>query len=172
MKKGEPAYRAIVQSFGESVLDAGGEIDRPLLGSIVYNNEKKKRLLESIVHVEVKRKAYQITDDALSNAVPFVVWDAPLLVEANMHKMCDAVILLTAPFEVKLSRIVTRDNISGGQAALRLRNQRNEAKLLDILKRDILPHRVFVINNDAGLNKLREGISHVLRSLGIPGSWV
>jgi dephospho-CoA kinase len=168
MKRGEPAYGSIARLFGESVLGPDGEINRKLLGTIVYHDAKKKGLLESIIHVEVKRKTDQITNDALSNAAPFVVWDAPLLIEAGMHKMCDAVILLTAPFEVKLSRIVTRDNISGNQAALRLHNQRDEAKLLDILKRDIAPQRIFIIDNDAGLGKLHEGISRVLRSLDLP----
>jgi dephospho-CoA kinase len=167
MKKGQPAYEAIVLTFGGSILDAGGEIDRKVLGAVVYNDREKKHLLESIVHSEVRLKADRATNGAFSNGYLFVVWDAPLLIEAGMHKMCDAVILLTAPLNVKANRIIARDDISADLAELRLRNQHDETTLLEILKLDIAPQQIFIINNDAGLDALRENIARVLDSLNL-----
>ena len=90
MKKGQSAFDKILQSFGNDILAADGEIDRIALGKIVFGNEENRGKINEIVHPEVKKyiedkiKSIQANDkDAL------IVVEAALLIEGGYKKLCD-----------------------------------------------------------------------------------
>ncbi|MCR5082034.1 MAG: dephospho-CoA kinase [Parasporobacterium sp.] len=90
MKKGESAFDKILQSFGDDILAADGEIDRIALGKIVFGNEENRGKINEIVHPEVKKyiedkiKSIQANDkDAL------IVVEAALLIEGGYKNVCD-----------------------------------------------------------------------------------
>ncbi|MDR2650054.1 MAG: dephospho-CoA kinase [Clostridiales bacterium] len=153
VERGQPAYIEISNMFGESVLAPDGSIDRVELGRVVFRDTVKRKALERIVHARVKSQFERLSAEA-QNDYPFIVWDAPLLVEAGMHKRCVLVLLVTAPFEAKLSRIMSRDGITEERARLRLSSQPPEIWLYKKLIADIGEINVKIIENTGGAGDL------------------
>ncbi|MGD8343837.1 MAG: dephospho-CoA kinase [Desulfobacterales bacterium] len=124
VKKGLPAYRQIVARFGTEVLLPDGEINRNLLGNMIFNDHRKKQLLNSIVHPhvneEVNRQLKQI-QKTHPNAV--IVLDVPLLIETGMHDDLSEIIVVYTPQDIQIQRLMQRDHISGADALARVRSQ-------------------------------------------------
>jgi len=156
MKKGQPAYNEILAVFGDSILDDDGEISRPTLGKLVFENKEKLLQLEGIIHPRVIAKTVELISDAEKiGAYKFAVIDAPLLIEAGMHKMCHSCWLITADQATRLKRIMARDNISEEIAKKRLTSRKGDEALK--------PHADIIIeNNGNDLNELRKKVSEVL----------
>ncbi len=124
VKKGLPAYREIVENFGEIVLLSNGEINRSVLGDLIFNDPRKKQLLNRIVHPHVRRETNRRLKD-MENSSPdtIAVLDIPLLFEAEMHKDLSEVIVVYAPEHIQIKRLMKRDNISEADAVARVRSQ-------------------------------------------------
>lgn len=124
VKKGLPAYREIVAQFGTEVLLPDGEINRNMLGDIIFKDPHKKQLLNRIVHPhvneEVNRQIKQ-TQKTHPNAV--VVLDVPLLIEAGMHNNLSEIIVVYAPQDIQIQRLMQRDRISEADALARVQSQ-------------------------------------------------
>ncbi|MGD8992879.1 MAG: dephospho-CoA kinase [Desulfobacterales bacterium] len=124
VKKGLPAYREIVHRFGSEILLPNGEINRTLLGDIIFNDHQKKQLLNSIVHPhvseEVNRQVKQI-QKSHPNAV--IVLDIPLLIETGMHDDLSEIIVVYTPQDIQIQRLMQRDNISEADALARVQSQ-------------------------------------------------
>ncbi|HEY7755270.1 MAG TPA: dephospho-CoA kinase [Actinomycetota bacterium] len=105
VEPGSPGHDAVVQRFGANVLLPGGELDREALASVVFADPAARRDLEAIVHPEVRRlfaegcEAYRDTDR-------IVVFSAPLLVESGMHSAFDVLVLVSAPVETQMERLL------------------------------------------------------------------
>jgi dephospho-CoA kinase len=124
VKKGLPAYREIVENFGETVLLSNGEINRSVLGDLIFNDPRKKQLLNRIVHPHVRRETNrQLKDMENSSPDTIAVLDIPLLFEAEMHKDLSEVIVVYAPEHIQVKRLMKRDNISEADAVARVRSQ-------------------------------------------------
>lgn len=124
VKKGKPAWEKIVEHFGKSVLLPDGEINRILLGDIVFKDARQKHILNSIVHPEVfQEMSRQI--DAASAARPgeVIILDVPLLIESGMHTTMADVILVYTPEEVQIERLMARDNLNEQDALARIHSQ-------------------------------------------------
>jgi dephospho-CoA kinase len=124
VKKGLPAYREIVKAFGEKVLQPDGEINRSVLGDIIFHDPQKKQLLNSIVHPHVREETNrQLKHIEKTDPNTMVILDIPLLIEANMHKDLSEVIVVYAPEHIQIRRLMQRDNISEAEAMARVRSQ-------------------------------------------------
>jgi len=124
VKKGLPAYREILDNFGESILLPDGEINRSVLGNIIFTDPHRKQLLNRIVHPHVGREMDRRLS-ALENRSPdaIIVLDIPLLFEAEMHKNLSNVIVVYAPAHIQIERLMKRDNISKADAVARVQSQ-------------------------------------------------
>ncbi len=123
IKKGKDAYTEIVGAFGEGILLPSGEIDRKVLGGIVFSDTDKLAMLNNITHKRISEaieKQIALCDNKVT------VLEAAVLFESGMNKICDYVIAVTAPFEERIRRICERDGITAEKAALRLRSQQND----------------------------------------------
>ncbi|XP_016327489.1 dephospho-CoA kinase domain-containing protein-like [Sinocyclocheilus anshuiensis] len=76
-----PAYRLIVQHFGQEILLDNGEIDRQKLGQIIFSSPKKRRLLNSITHPEIHKEMFKQILLYFIKGYRYVVLDVPLLFE-------------------------------------------------------------------------------------------
>ncbi len=102
--RGTPGLAAVVEAFGPEMLTGDGELDRPRMGALVFGDEAKRRVLEGIVHPLVfERYAEQ---EAAAPAGAIVVHDIPLLVESGRAAEFDAVIVVDAPEELQIERMV------------------------------------------------------------------
>jgi len=124
VKKGLPAYRKIVRHFGENVLLPDGEINRSLLGDIIFNDPQKKNLLNSIVHPHVREEQNrQLKHIQKNNPNTIVILDIPLLIESQMVQDLSEVIVVYAPEHIQVKRLIKRDHISQADALARIRSQ-------------------------------------------------
>jgi dephospho-CoA kinase len=124
VKKGLPAYQEIIDAFDENILLPDGEIDRSLLGDIIFNDPEKKQRLNSIVHPHVRKETnLQLKHIEKTQPNTIVILDIPLLLEAQMHKNLSEVIVVYAPEHTQIKRLMQRDGISKADALARVRSQ-------------------------------------------------
>ncbi|MBQ8210763.1 MAG: threonylcarbamoyl-AMP synthase [Clostridia bacterium] len=124
--KGAPHLKVLAAHFGEDIITADGELDRKLLASRAFKDKASQELLNSLTHPEIIRISMERCIDALENGATAAVIDAPLLFECGADKLCNTVIAVTAPKEIRLQRIMQRDNISEEQALARMSVQHDD----------------------------------------------
>jgi len=101
---GTPALAAIVERFGRDVLLPDGALDRPALGAVVFDDEDARRDLEAITHPAIGALAWERDAAAAPGAV--IVHDHPLLVETGLAELMDVVVVVDAPADVRIDRLV------------------------------------------------------------------
>ncbi len=106
----------IVDIFGCDVLAANGALDRKRLGVIVFSDPGKRKLLEEIIHPEIRHLAKERIAAAAAEGQSIVFYMAPLLIEAGATDLVDEIWVVTASPEVQLERVMIRDCISREQA--------------------------------------------------------
>lgn len=122
VEPGTSGHDAAVERFGADVLGPGGELDREALAAVVFADPAARRDLEAIVHPEVRRRfvegsaPYRDTDRV-------VVFSAPLLVETGMHTAFEVVVVVAAPVDVQVERLLRDRGMSEEQARARIAAQ-------------------------------------------------
>ncbi|CAA9348120.1 MAG: Dephospho-CoA kinase [uncultured Gemmatimonadetes bacterium] len=106
VEPGTPAHAAIAAEWGTWVLEEGGGLDRAALRQIVFADPDARARLESIVHPAVAALRDDHFRDAADRGEPLVVADVPLLFEVGMADEFDVVVLVDAPEETRLMRLV------------------------------------------------------------------
>lgn len=92
-----PVWKAIVQTFGETVLNADQTIARDRLGAIIFADPEKQTRLEAIIHPKVRRRAFEEIKKLEARGMEAVLIEIPLLFEAGWDKEVkwDAIIVVT-----------------------------------------------------------------------------
>jgi dephospho-CoA kinase len=103
---GSPAYRAIVDRWGEEVIAADGSLDRASLRQRVFAESEELDALNAIVHPEVARLRDELIADARSRGDTIVVCDIPLLFERKLVDEFDRIVLVDAPRPMRLERLM------------------------------------------------------------------
>jgi dephospho-CoA kinase len=122
VEPGTPGHEAVVARFGAGVIAPGGEIDREALASVVFADPEARRDLEGIVHPEVRRLFAEASDD-YRDTDRVVVLSAPLLVETGMHTAFEVLVVVSAPVETQVERLVRERGMSEEQARARIAAQ-------------------------------------------------
>lgn len=117
------AYRKIVASFGEQILNDDKTINRAGLGEIIFNDSEKRTMLNEIVHPAVRNEMRRQADLYQRSGESLVVMDIPLLFESNLTHMVDRTWLVYAAPELQLQRLINRDHFSEKQALSRIHSQ-------------------------------------------------
>ncbi|OCA91354.1 dephospho-CoA kinase [Bacillus sp. FJAT-27225] len=154
VEPGEPAYEKIATSFGEGILLPDGRLDRPALGAIVFNDEEKRLLLNSIVHPEVRKRMIAKKEAAINAGASTVILDIPLLFESKLEYMADKTIVVFVDPEVQLERLMERNAFSQKEAEVRIGSQmplQEKAKRADA-----------VIDNNGGLDETKRQLLDIL----------
>ena len=120
MRRGSPLYDKIAIEFGRYVLDEDLEIDRGKLGEIVFCAPPALAHLESITHPTIKEATRRLVANARADVVAI---EAIKLIESSMADDCDAVWVVTASEDAQLDRLMSKRNMSGPQAMLRIESQ-------------------------------------------------
>lgn len=121
LDKDEPGYKKVVEHFGPSVLAESLEIDRKKLGQIIFNNEDERKVLNDIVHPEVRRMMNEEQSVLLEKKHVFL--DIPLLFENGLDKNCDITITVFVDSDVQLTRLMARNQLSKEDALSRINSQ-------------------------------------------------
>ena len=123
VEPGEEAYQKIVEHFGKEILLANGEIDRKKLGDLVFQNEEKRLLLNSIVHPAVRKKMNDEKELAIFRGEKVVFLDIPLLYESNLTYMVDKVLVVYVDQTTQLERLMNRNHLTKEEALARITSQ-------------------------------------------------
>lgn len=102
---GTRGYVAVTELFGSDVLLPGGQIDRPALARRVFANDIERRELEAVLHPEIFRM-FEERIEPFRSTDRVVVFDAPLLIESGYDQQCDMVVLVEAPEEIRVRRVI------------------------------------------------------------------
>lgn len=145
----------IKEKFGESVFLEDGTLNRKALAEKIYNSKEDLEVLNGLTFKYVVEEIKFRIEESKSE---IIVLDAPLLFESGLNENCTAVIGLTAPFELKVERIVKRDGISEETAYSRINIQAKDEFYLN--KADV------VIEND-NQDELEDKLKEALRILNI-----
>jgi dephospho-CoA kinase len=150
---GTPAYRAIAERWGTSVLAADGGIDRTALRRIVFSDTAQLEQLNSIVHPEVERLRTALVEQARQRGDRLVVCDIPLLFERHMTGDFDRIVLVDAPRPVRLERLVRERGLRETEAMDMI-----VAQMPAELKRARADH---IIDNDGTITQLDQRVTEV-----------
>ena len=113
---GSPSLVRIAGVFGDDVIAADGTLDRKRLGTLVFSDPGKRRLLEEILHPEIRRLGEERIALEIVSGHHLLVYMAPLLIEAGAADRVDEIWVVTVRPEVQLERLMARDCICREEA--------------------------------------------------------
>jgi dephospho-CoA kinase len=119
----QPAWEAIVHSFGRGVLAASGSIDRKKLADIIFAEPEKREVLNKLTHPAVRTLLREELAHARKQGVGIVLVEVPLLYEAGFDCEVDCVIVVKTTEKTQLSRLLNREGLSEEAARLRIEAQ-------------------------------------------------
>lgn len=155
---GKPAWKEIVKTFGKGVLDPDRTLNRQALGAIIFRYPAKRQALERIIHPRVAREQRRLTKQAArNNPNAVVIYDVPLLFEADIDKRVDKSIVVTADRETQIARLKKRNDFSRAEAIRRIKSQMPLAK-----KRQ---RADYVLNGTIEKNRLSRLVAKTFRQL-------
>ncbi|MFE4241337.1 dephospho-CoA kinase [Peribacillus butanolivorans] len=154
VEPGEEAYHQVVKAFGEDILLVDGNIDRVKLGSIIFHNQEKRLLLNSIVHPAVRKWMRLKTEKALAAGEETVFMDIPLLFESKLTFMVEKTLLVYVDERVQLERLMNRNGLSETDALARIHSQ------MPLADKKVLADAV--IDNNGNLEETKKQVKTVL----------
>lgn len=157
---GGTALPAIRETFGDSVFNADGTLNRPALSAVVFADQSSIEKLNAIIHPLVRQQMEKQLVSCRKQGAKVVVLDVPLLFEAGMQHMGDVVVCVVAPQEVQIARMASRNGYSREEALSRIRNQMpvsEKARLSDM-----------VIDTDRPLDELRQTVEMLYQGWADP----
>ena len=129
LQPGSPVLAQLAARFGGDILRGDGVLDRRLLADRAFATSEGKAALDAITHPAIVRRIEAARQAALQAGSPLFVIDGAVLVGSVIDGIWDRLIVVTAPYEVSLERIVARDGIRPEMARRRLDAQLPEAAL-------------------------------------------
>ena len=148
---------ALAAAFGKAILQADGRLDRAALAAIVFSDKQALQTLNGIVHPHVKNERDRLLSELKAAGSEVIVHDIPLLYENGLEAEMDRVVVVDAPLETRLRRVMLRSGIDREEA---LRRDANQMPLEQKTAR--ADH---VIDNSGGLEQLRPQVEELWRSL-------
>lgn len=145
--------RQIVELFGQEAYQKDGSLNRKHIADIVFNNKAQLARLNAAVHPAVGRDANAWHD---AQNAPYTLREAALLFEAGSFRQMDKVITVTAPEEVRIARVMKRDQTTEEAVRARMDKQMPEAEKVE--------RADFVIHND-GKHSLISQVLDIHRQL-------
>jgi dephospho-CoA kinase len=155
VEPGSETLKKIAEAFGEEVLTENGELDRKKLGSIIFNDEEKRQLLNSIIHPAIRKEMLRQRDEYLEKGEKTVIMDIPLLFESKLQHFVDKILVVSVSEDVQLERLMKRNQLTEEEAKARIQSQ--------------LPLSVkeqgadAVINNNGSIEETRKQLEQILK---------
>ena len=151
--KNEPLYEAFkdYDFFKED-----GEFSRYKVGQYVFEHKEAGKLLTSIMHPQIAEKIKEFFEQNKNEDMVFV--GIPLLFEAKMENLFDKIIFVYADDDIRLERLLKRNNYTIEHAKQRMNAQ--------IPQNEKVKKSDYVINNNGDLEKLRQAVEGCLKAIG------
>jgi dephospho-CoA kinase len=155
---GKPAWKKIVNHFGERILQPDKKIDRVKLGNIVFADKEKLIELNNIVHPLVYQEWHSRLEKICKKEKHAIVLsDIPLLFEGNMQQLFDLTILVLVAPEEQISRLIMRNGVIKEEAEKRLKSQMPISEKIELAN--------IVIDNEGSISETEKRVGQVWKEL-------
>ena len=119
--------RQLVYAFGKSILAPDGSLNRRALAMKAFSSRENTQTLNDITHPQIFLRTLKLCREYIDRGERKIIFDAPVLFESNSDLMCDAVVSVTAPKEVRISRLMQRDRLPREEIERRISAQKDNA---------------------------------------------
>lgn len=156
MNNDEKLKEQLKTTFGSLVYDATGKLDRAYLADIVFNDKSKLDILNGIVHPAVFEDGAKWQAEQQAMGHRYTLKEAALLFETGSYLTLDKIIVVSAPEDLRIQRVMARDNISREEVLARINKQMPQAekeKMADFV----------IVNTD--MDSLYEQVEKIHKSL-------
>jgi dephospho-CoA kinase len=153
----QDAWKEIVTTFGSDILLGDKTLDRRKLRKIVFDNPEARKKLEAIIHPRVRALAESKISELAAAGSSIIVYEVPLLFEAQIHLWLRPVILVACDVGTQKKRLLDRDHLTDPEAQQHLDAQmslEDKRKLAD-----------YVIENNDNLEELEQQVRAVLQKI-------
>jgi dephospho-CoA kinase len=158
VEPGKPAYLDIVAFFGEQVLAEDKTLDREKLREIVFRDMEKRKKLESFIHPRIREVFLdQVEQLSQGNKRVIIQVAIPLLIETQMQALFDHLLMVYAPDEEQLKRLIRRDHLSEELALKIIRSQMSVEEKKGYCD--------LVVDNSGSLEDTRKQVEAIWQSL-------
>ncbi|WP_053269952.1 dephospho-CoA kinase [Pseudomonas chlororaphis] len=150
VEPGRPALARIAEHFGDSVLQADGQLDRAALRKLIFEVPQQRLWLEALLHPLI---ADEIAAHLARAESPYAILVSPLLIESGQYAMTQRILVIDVPQQLQIERTLQRDRISEQQIQAILKAQAT--------REDRLSHADDVLVNDHDLAWLHSEVERL-----------
>ncbi len=154
VERGSAVLKEIERHFGREVILPDGSLNRKRLREIIISDKEKRELLNSITHPAIIERENKLVENANSK---LIIVDAALLIESGSYKRFKEIILVYAPFEVQVKRLMERDAMSREDAVRFIKTQ------MDIEEKK--KYATYIIDNSNGIDYTRKQVEELYETL-------
>ncbi len=123
VEPGQPALADLVAAFGPGILGPDGRLDRKRLGERVFADADARKRLNAITHPRIGAETARRIQALGAQGASVVIYEAALLVENGLHAGLGGLVVVSAPEETQIARVVARDGLSEAEARARMAAQ-------------------------------------------------
>lgn len=158
VQPGTEGLNLIVENFGTDILQANGELDRIKLGAIVFADEEKRQLLNSIMHpLVIEKQDKWLREKELENPDAICIIDAALMIESGGWKRFEKLIVVWCSSVIQLKRLMLRNNLSEREALRRIESQ--------MPQKEKKTYADFLIDTSGGFEPTRTRVEEIYEQL-------
>ncbi|MCM3619411.1 dephospho-CoA kinase [Sutcliffiella horikoshii] len=151
---GTDTYKKLVSEFGQEILNSDKTLNRPKLGSIIFQDQEKREKLNSIMHPSIRTSMKEKTQKYIEDGHEVVVMDIPLLFESKLTHLVDKTLLVFVTEKTQLKRLMERNDLTEKEATDRIQSQ------MPLSEKVKLSHAV--IDNNGSLTKTEQQLNEIL----------
>jgi len=155
-----PAWKEIVETFGTDILGEDNEIDRSALAEVIFSDEKKRRLLEAILHPRIADEtASRVAELEKKHPDGIIIVDAALMIEVEQHKNFERLVVVFVDEETQARRLMDRDLLGRADAYRRIEAQMPLTQKIEFAD--------YVIDNNGSPEQTKKEVERVYGELEI-----
>ena len=147
----------VFSTFGKSIRNQDGSLNRRALGNIVFNDDEKLILLNNLTHTKIKQKILSKVEEYKNQGEKIVVIDAALLIEDDYIPYIQKLILITCRKEIQINRIIARDNCTKEEAISRINSQMSQEEKVKFAD--------YIIDNSNSFEELQKKVLELISVL-------
>ncbi len=150
LKKGTPTYKKICHAFKpDSILNSSGSLNKKKIAALIFNNARKKKILESIIHPFVFLELSRF----IKKHKGVCVLEVPLLFETGFHRKVDKTVVVAVSQKIQIDRLKKKTGLETSEIKKRIKSQMSLAEKKK--KAD------YVIRNERTLSNTQKQVKHV-----------
>ncbi len=159
VEPGTETLAFIAENFGQDILLEDGNLNRTMLGNIIFHEPAKRKILNDIMHPAIRKEMLRQRDAYLEGGHEHVVMDIPLLFESKLQHFVERIIVVSVSEEVQLRRLMERNHLTKEDALARMHSQ------LPMSVKEKGAHAV--IYNNENLENTEEQLKKILAFWGV-----